>query len=146
MANSLSDHGPWSVEDIPDSASLFYRVSKGWLNPNDPQLAPGVFREHEGSMSCDWDKYSTASETRARTGCPQDFGVIRLNAGGIGRIEGLRLEHDPDYPFKNQAHYSVTGLGPSKALDPIARARLTGVRVKLYEQFGSWEIHVTDAP
>jgi hypothetical protein len=142
----VSDHGPWEVEDIPPSASLFYRVSKGWLNPTDPQLVPGVFREHGGSMSCDWDRYSTAVETRARTGCPQDFGVIRLNADAVRRIEGLSLAHDPDYPLRNRAHSSVMGVGPSKGLDSIARARLTGIRGKLFEQFGSWEIDVSDVP
>jgi hypothetical protein len=144
VALSVSDHGPWEVEEIPNGDSVFYRVSRGWLNPTDPQLSPGVFREHDGSMSCDWNKYSEAHETRARTGAPLDFGVIRLHAGGLRKIEGLILSHDPDFPLNNRAHSSVTGLGPSKGLDSIARARLTGIRGKLFEQFHSWEINLSE--
>lgn len=140
MANPVSDHGPWEVEEINGDQFLFYRVAKDWLDPNELRIHPGVFREFGGSMSCDWEKYSSAQETRARTGKPNSFGIIRLKAGTIRTIDCLTLTHDPDFPRSNRAHSAVYGLGPSKGLDPIARSRLTGMRFKLAEFFPGWEV------
>jgi hypothetical protein len=56
----------WPIEEIPDQDSLFYRVPVAWLRPADLNIIPGVFRENKGSISTDWDKYSTAAETRSR--------------------------------------------------------------------------------
>ena len=60
-------------------------------------------------MSTDWEKYSTAEETRARAKFPQDNGVIKLHAGGIRSIEGLTVEHEPDVKHMNRAHSEVFG-------------------------------------
>lgn len=54
---------PWPTEDIPNEDSLFYRVPAAWLRA-DLKVSPGIFRENKGSISADWEKYSTAAETR----------------------------------------------------------------------------------
>lgn len=75
----------WLSEPIPDDAILFYRVPVGWLKPGN-KLHPGVFRENKGSMSTDWSKYSTGAETRARTGKPLSYAVLRLVVSGVTEI------------------------------------------------------------
>ena len=84
----------WPVEEIPDEDSLFYRVPVAHLRP-DLKTFPGMFRENKGSISTDWERYSTASETRARQGRPERFAVLRLVAGAIREIDGLTVLHSP---------------------------------------------------
>ena len=71
-----SDMTAWPVEDIPDGDKLFMRVHRNWCPGGD--LSPGVFRDHGGGMSTDWERYSTPQE--ARDPGPLD----RLAAGGTG--------------------------------------------------------------
>jgi hypothetical protein len=136
----MIENGVWLVEVVPDEDSLFYRVPIADFVGRDFRPHPGVFRENKGSMSCDWEKYSSPAETRRRTGKPEVFGVLRLEAGEIRGIRGLHVEHDPVYP-DNRAHSSVLGLGPSKGIDAEARAKLVGLRYELSELFADWEIH-----
>ena len=85
----------WPVESIPDSDSLFYRFPVGSLRPSDLRPQPGIFRENRGSISTDWEKYSTAAETRARPGTPERFAVIRMITGQERGIIGLSVIHSP---------------------------------------------------
>ena len=72
----------------------------------DGQLAPGVFRDIGRGMSTDWQKYSTAEETRARAKVPLKNGVISLVSGGV-RTCGMSVEHAPI--SNNRAHTEVIG-------------------------------------
>jgi hypothetical protein len=142
----MSDHGPWPVEVIPADNDLFYRIDRGAFSGNDFRLHPGVFRENRGSMSCDWERYSTAEKTRARTGRPQSFGVLRMNTGKIQSLKALTVIHDPDFPASNRAHTAVLGLGPRGKLPPQERAKRDALRLALSELFNSWEIPPDDLP
>lgn len=133
----------WPVEDIPNADSLFYRVSVGWMRPGDLKVSPGFFRENKGSISCDWNKYSTAAETRSRQGRPEQYAVIRMIAGLIRQIDGLAVVHSPIQNIAgqpgNRAHTSVFGLeSPASARPNLGRKEK--IRTELQKQFNSWEI------
>lgn len=70
---------------------------------------PGFFKNvpPDGGMSCDWEQYSTAEETRKRAKKPSETGVISMIAGEIGAVPNQRLEHEP-IP-ENRSHSEVFG-------------------------------------
>ena len=133
----------WPVEIIPDPDSLFYRVPTGWLRPGDPRVAPGNFRVSRDSMSCDWEKYSTAAETRSRQGAPERFAIIRMIAGKVREIGDLSVVHSPirgvEGQVDNRAHTSIFGLEHSAATGAI-HGRKEKIRTELYDRFHTWEI------
>ena len=133
----------WPAEDIPDPDSLFYRVAVGWLRPGESRVAPGVFKENKGSISSDWEKYSTAAQTRSRQGRPERFAVIRMVAGLVREIDGLTVLHSPiqniDGQLDNRAHASVFGLESSASTKPDL-GRKEKIRTELQRRFGDWEI------
>jgi len=132
----------WIVENIPDLDSLFYRVPVGGLR-KDMKVAPGVFKENKGSISTDWEKYSTAAETRSRQGRPERFAVLRLIVGKIKEIEELTVSHEPVQGVENQpdnqAHTSIYGL-ESQIIGPADLGRKEKIRSELYDRFKVWEI------
>ena len=132
----------WPVEEIPDQDSLFYRVSVGWVRP-DLKVAPGIFRENKGSISTDWEKYSTASETRARPGKPQRFAILRLIAGPVREIDELTVSHSPVQNVggnpDNRAHSDIFGLD-AQASGTTDLGRKEKIRTELKQRFNSWEI------
>jgi hypothetical protein len=95
----------WPQENIPDSAAVFMRVHRTYCLEG--ALIPGVFRDHEGGMSVDWDRYASAEETRQRARRPDDNGVIALGVGAVRSVEGLSVAHGP-IPA-NRAHSQVLG-------------------------------------
>jgi len=108
LANG-ADENNWKKEDIPETAHLFSRVHRNWLKDGD--VNPGFFRnspdDSTGGMSCDWNKYSTPEETKARAKQPEKNGVLQFVASEVREIPGQRLEHDPQPT--NQAHSQVFG-------------------------------------
>jgi hypothetical protein len=96
----------WPVEEIPDEDFVFLRVHKSFMEFGE-DTPKGIFKDHEGGMSTDWDKYSTAQNTQSRAKCPSDNGVLKLNVGGVGAISGLSVVHEP-LPA-NRAHTEVFG-------------------------------------
>jgi hypothetical protein len=132
----------WPVEDIPDPDALFYRVPIGWLRP-DLKVAPGVFRENKGSISVDWEKYSTPAETRARQGGPERFAVLRMITGQVREIQELTLVHSPIQNLvgqpDNRAHSSIFGL-ESDVFGIAALGRKEKIRTELHRRFNAWEI------
>jgi hypothetical protein len=133
----------WPVEEIPNPDSLFYRVSVGWLRPGDLKVAPGVFRENKGAISSDWEKYSTAIQTRSRQGRPERFAVIRMVAGSVREIDGLTVLHSPiqgaEGQIDNRAHTSILGLESPASTKP-GLGRKEKIRTELQKRFGTWEI------
>jgi hypothetical protein len=140
----MSSGGPWVAETIPDTDSLFYRVPVAWLK-KDQRIHSGVFQQRGDAMSADWDRYSSAEETRARPTNAIRFAVVRLPVDCVRKIRGLTLKHDPIYdpdrtpPNINRAHCSVYGLEASAEIAEIGYKER--VKLSLLECSGdSWEI------
>jgi hypothetical protein len=110
------------------------RVPVQWLPAR--QIHPGVFRETEGGMSVDWEKYSTAQETRDRARNPDQNGVIALVAVDVRGIEALSVEHEPIR--SNRAHSGIHGLTRPGSLP--AEESKTKRRVLLLSLVTGWEI------
>ena len=96
-------------------------------------------------MSTDWEKYSTAADTRARPKDPTRFAVLRLSVDCVRAIRGLTVSHDPVYepdstpPNINRAHCAVYGLETSSDISEIGYE--LRIRLNLLECAGdAWEI------
>jgi hypothetical protein len=83
----------WNVENIPDGDFVFFRAHKTKFK--DGELMPGVFQDQQGGMSTDWEKYSTAEQSRNRCKIPGDNAIIKLSVAGIRSIEKLAVVHEP---------------------------------------------------
>ena len=86
----------YKLEEIPNSDTLFMRAHVKLLKKQNFDLAdpvpPNIFREHQGAMSTDWNKYSTLEQTRAR-GNPNLNGVIGMKLGDVRNIPPLEVIH-----------------------------------------------------
>jgi hypothetical protein len=109
----------WEAEQVPDSDALYYRVHIHRARRG--RLAPAIFHEQDGSMSMDWSKYSTPSDTLSRARKPPENGVVTLRVQSVREI-GLAVVHSPDVVRRNRAHTDVNGLAENK----------TEFRVRLY--------------
>lgn len=119
MANDVT----WDVEHIPGEDSVYMRAHRDFIRAG--VLQPGVFRQHDHGMSVDWEKYSSASDTRQRAKNPPDNAVIELLVGRIRLINALDVKHNPEPT--NRAHSNVVGL-PSDGEDLTeARTLLLGL-------------------
>lgn len=107
----------WPTEEIPDSAHVFMRVHKQFVIAG--ELQGGVFRDHGEGMSVDWDKYSTAIQTRERGNDPALNGVIRLSVQRVRELPQV-VAHQPR--DDNRAHSAVIG---EKKRNPEVRVKLT---------------------
>ncbi len=94
------------VENIPDDDVLYYRVHVN--NTENGMPVPGAFRDIGDSMSTDWSKYSTASESQLRARVPEKNGIVKLNVGDLRSIPQT-VTHSPDLELNNRAHTSVIG-------------------------------------
>jgi hypothetical protein len=91
-------------EEIPNSDSVFMRAHRSYFR--DGKLEHGVFKAKDGpGMSVDWEKYSSAEDTRQRARNPRDNAVLALSASGIRSIEGLDVRHVPEP--QNRSHSEV---------------------------------------
>lgn len=116
--------GKWPIEDIPNADKVFMRVHVNHLDRE--SIIPGVFRDHNGDMSTDWNKYSTAEETRRRgRKGPEEYGVISLAVEQVRSVSRLTVVHTP--LDQNRAHTDVHG------------EKDTEVRIKLLRSY-KWEI------
>jgi hypothetical protein len=128
----------WPSEEIPDQSHLFLRVHKNNTKNGTPNA--GAFREHgdgdKKGMSTDWEKYSSAAESRNRASSPIDNGIIKLVTGELRSLT-LSVLHTPifDNPkiSDNRAHTDVKGIGR----DPE-------IRLKLQDISTNWEIKPLD--
>jgi hypothetical protein len=133
----------WQVEEIPDCDCLFYRFPVGDLRANKRPF-PGMFRENKGSISTDWERYSTANQTRSRQGRPERFAVLRMIVGSIRAIDGLTVSHSPTQNVEglpdNQAHSDIFGMeSPAPPTNPDFGRKLR-IRTELHQRFNTWEI------
>ena len=113
-------------EELPDYHSLYMRVHIALLKKRNYNLTddvpPNIFREHRGSMSTDWCKYSSPEETRARKD-PNSNGVIGMNVGEVKNIPPLLVKHAPKP--NNRAHTDIIGANQER------KYRTNEIRVKL---------------
>jgi hypothetical protein len=116
----VADALEFLVEEIPDADSVFMRAHK--VHFRDGALTPGVFKAQDGSMSVDWDKYSTQEETKQRAKRPDENAVISLIVGAVRKIDDLDVKHTPE--ANNRAHSEVDL--------PNSREELNKVRLLLY--------------
>ena len=125
----------WPEEEIPDQDRLFYRVHVSYLERTTGALGPNVFVEKHGSMSTDWEKYSTAEECRGRAPEPLANGVIALVKGVVEEVDALLVKHTPiRIGPTNRAHTSVFGMGGGET----PREHKTMVRAELFFKFRTW--------
>jgi hypothetical protein len=99
----LADALDFPIENIPDADSVFMRAHKDYIRGGD--LVPGVFREQDGGMSVDWDKYASPQDTKGRAKNPANNAVLSLSVGGIRKIRDLDVKHTPEP--NNRAHSEV---------------------------------------
>ncbi len=98
--------GQWRSENIPDSDHLFMRIHVPTFGQR--TVSVGAFKNHGGGMSTDWEKYSTAAETRSRGKKPrEEYWVVSMNVGEVRGLPGQTVEHLP-LP-NNRAHTDVKG-------------------------------------
>jgi len=85
-------------------------------------------------MSTDWERFSTAQESRARAARPAGNGIVALVAGGVRSVPNLRVLHEPDEIHQNRAHTNIYGLTEG---EPQAK---TERRLRLFDMFHEWEL------
>lgn len=108
-------------EEIPDEAILFFRICRSpWFD--DGELNTAAFRNTlpSNGMSTDWNKYSTALETRRRSQRhpPEEYAVVQLPVGRVRAIPDQTVQHSPK--DDNRAHTDVFG---DKKLNPEIRVK-----------------------
>jgi hypothetical protein len=117
MAVSVVDDC-WPSELISDDATLFYRAHRQYLEKKTGRLLPHSFRRRFNGMSTDWDKYSTAAETLARSNIPDDNGIVVIAVANVRSIPDITVEHTPYCPPErarwNRAHCDVEAAGASE--------------------------------
>ena len=69
----------------------------------------GAFKDRDGAMSTDWEKYSTVVQARNRARVPGDNAVVSFSAGDLRTKADLVVVHSPDVERNNRAHTEVKG-------------------------------------
>ena len=98
----------WQSEDIPGVDDLYMRVHQSQIDETGAPF-PGAFKDRDGGMSTDWNKYSIPEETRSRGKNPKENAVISMNVDKVRRIPGQVVNHTPSIEFNNRAHTDVIG-------------------------------------
>jgi hypothetical protein len=91
-------------ENIPDSALLFRRIHRIFLNPETSRISSGAFDGLE--MSVNWNRYTSAAETAAQDQTGNTVAIASLNTEFCRSLQ-LEVLHDP-IPA-NPAHSIVKG-------------------------------------
>ena len=120
----MADELKWPIEEIPDADSVFMRAHRD--NFRDGELQPGAFKDRGNGMSVNWDKYSSAQETkRQATKTPDNNAVVIMVVRDIRDIDDLKVKHTPQ-PL-NQAHSDVHGLLSGREHRTEMRLLLLGI-------------------
>jgi hypothetical protein len=133
-------------EEIPDSATLFYRVHRSYVRSG---LKHNIFTAKEGAMSTDWCRYSSAESARLRSKTPSENGIVAFNAGKLRALlietpsYNLEVDHSPIQPNNSR------GLPPNQAHTNVRTTNCqideTAVRYKLWEICGKkWSIDIDE--
>lgn len=156
MADAALD-GPWAPENIPDDDGILLRVLRSNFDFENDEIKPVGFKNHGDGMSTDWEKYSSAEQTRARCPedkSPEDYGVVRLIVGFVRRVPYQSVMHTPKWcpphhKHTNRAHTDVFGPKGSKDRygDPPQKLQshiITDIRLRLNAIAKDWPIPIAD--
>lgn len=111
------------------------RIHQTYLKPSDGSLMPGAFRDRDGAMSTDWEKYRTPQEARDAARNPNKNGVIAMNVGEVRKVESPRqeVEHTPLHGHEelpdNRAHTDVRGEKTEEVRMKLRRIATWVIRV-----------------
>ena len=126
---------PYPVENIPDSAQLFRRLTPDiHYKSNVRRIEPAAFmlrRDKKGipleiGLSADWDQYSTAEKSAYDRNTGKKYYVAGLYAQGP-RDHGLDVVHSPSR--KNQAHSEIRG--DSLTISKESNLKMAAILVEL---------------
>jgi hypothetical protein len=123
-----------SVENIPDSDLLYYRIHMNLFVQQKRTLNPSCFHRRDGEISTNWSKYSTPKHTRAGINPARaaEYGIVQFQVQSVRAIPAVSVEHVP-IP-ENPAHACIRGVGGEDEL-------WTQQRFELYRACGqSWLI------
>jgi len=119
IPNAAVGELPWDIEDIPDADALYMRIHNADIDA-DGEPMPRAFRLRkdkdgvpEAGMSTDWNKYSTAEQSRQRARVPNDNAIISMNVGDVRSIPDQKVEHKP-IP-ENRSHSEISGVKSTEA-------------------------------
>jgi hypothetical protein len=120
----------WPIEVVPNGDTIYRRAHKQKFKNGEAQ--PSAFELVDG-LSTDWEKYSTAKETRQRAPKPFDNGVVSLSVEGVRGINTLTVDHSPiqrgsklqdvkGNPIPpNRAHTDVNGPNTPEMRDKLSK-------------------------
>lgn len=116
----------WPIENIPNTANLFYRIHKS--NIIEGEVVPGAFRERgegkEKGMPTDWDKYTTPADSLARSNTPKENGIVKFHVEKVRAIGSLEVIHNPDFSRNNRSHTHLKGIPKKGQLKTKVRLKL----------------------
>lgn len=135
----------WPIEEIPTSATLYCRVHKNFISSKTGKPKETAFHNtpRDGdNLSSDWNKYTTAEESRARIGLqinprknifktPEDFYIIEFQVQDIlDHVPDQSVTHDPVQNIpevvgtpNNRSHAIIIG----EKNDPEIRLKLVDI-------------------
>jgi hypothetical protein len=113
------------------------RVHEMWTKSGD--VAPGAFKDRDGGMSTDWERYSTPEETRSRAKNPHLNKVIAFVAGDVRSIERLTVVHEPVQ--EGQVGPKGEPIPPNRSHSEVFGEKTEEVRLKLSRLY-TWKIRL----
>ena len=130
----------FEIEDIPIDTKLFYRIHKVYIdesiNDEYKKIKPSAFdpqpKPKSTELSVNWDKYSTALQTKELARKPELNGVVSFEAKKIKSPEiNLQVKHSPS--VINRSHSIIFNVDYYEN-DPE-------IRIKL-RRICKWEINI----
>lgn len=129
----------FQIEDINNDDKLFYRIHIIYIDPeiedSKLKILPSAFdpqpKPNSVEMSVNWDKYSTAEETRNQARKPEKNGVLNFITSNVRNTPiSLSVSHKPS---SKRAHSIIHDV-VSEENDPEIRMKLRGIC--------NWEIEI----
>ena len=144
----LHDAETYTVEEIPDEDSFYYRIHKTKIDFDEPDpkkkiklLAfdpqSKIKNEISTEMSTDWSRYSSTIDSQNRARIPNDNGIVSFLVSLVKDTPySLSVRHDP-------VHEIPKNLSHSLVFDVPARKNDIGIRLKLRD-ICNWEIPIEE--
>lgn len=129
----------YAIEDINNDDKLFYRIHIIYIDPeiedSKLKILPSAFdpqpKPNSVEMSVNWDKYSSAEETKNLARKPEKNGVLNFITSHVRNIPiNLKVSHKPSSIRAHSIIHDVV----SEENDPEIRMKLRGIC--------NWEIEI----